>query len=104
MPWLIPPIRVIFSDTDALTTCIWSEWLYKEVPEELLALAQRQKHDLYLLLDVDVPWIEDPQRYYPEERETFLASCKTVPGALAETIPGHKRQLRRKTGEVHTAR
>ncbi len=68
--------RVIFSDTDALTTCIWSEWLYKEVPEELLALAQRQKHDLYLLLDVDVPWIEDPQRYYPEERETFLASCK----------------------------
>ena len=68
--------RVLFSDTDALTTCIWSEWLYKEVPEELLALAQRQRHDLYLLLDVDVPWIEDPQRYYPEERETFLASCK----------------------------
>lgn len=68
--------RVIFSDTDALTTIIWSEWLYKRVDESIATIAARQKHDLYLLLDVDVPWVSDPQRHLPQERETFLASCK----------------------------
>lgn len=68
--------RVIFSDTDALTTIIWSEWLYKRVDDSIASIAARQKHDLYLLLDVDVPWVNDPQRHLPQERETFLASCK----------------------------
>ncbi len=68
--------RVIFSDTDALTTIIWSEWLYQRVDPAIEASAAKQNHDLYLLLDVDVPWVTDPQRHLPEERETFLASCK----------------------------
>lgn len=68
--------RVIFSDTDALTTVIWSNWLYKRVPAEIEELAQSQKHDLYLLLNVDVPWVADPQRYLPEERQSFLDECR----------------------------
>lgn len=68
--------RLIFSDTDALTTSIWSNWLYKRVPEEITALAMGQKHDLYLLLDVAVPWVADAQRYLPEERQSFLEVCR----------------------------
>lgn len=68
--------RIIFSDTDALTTVIWSNWLYKRVPAEIEELAQSQNHDLYLLLNVDVPWVADPQRYLPEERQSFLDECR----------------------------
>lgn len=68
--------RLIFSDTDALTTAIWSNWLYKQVPAEITTLAMEQRHDLYLLLDVAVPWVADPQRYLPEERQSFLQVCQ----------------------------
>jgi nicotinamide riboside kinase len=68
--------RALFSDTDALTTCIWYQFLYKRVPVELRELAARQRHHLYLLLDVDVPWVYDPQRYLPNERQSFLDLCR----------------------------
>jgi nicotinamide riboside kinase len=29
-----------------------------------------------LLLDVDVPWVYDPQRYLPNERQSFLDLCR----------------------------
>jgi NadR type nicotinamide-nucleotide adenylyltransferase len=67
--------RVIFADTDALTTKIWSEWIYKRYDRRLDDLITAQSFDLYLVPDVDVPWVEDPQRYLPNERESFRDYC-----------------------------
>ena len=68
--------RVLFSDTDVLATTIWSEVLFGHVDPEVEALAASQHFDLTLLLDVDVPWVEDIVRYLPTERASFFARCE----------------------------
>jgi HTH-type transcriptional repressor of NAD biosynthesis genes len=68
--------RVLFCDTDALTTAVWSEVLFGSCPHEVLELARAHPPDLYLLLDVDVPWVDDGQRYLGHAREDFLDCCR----------------------------
>lgn len=68
--------RVLFSDTDVLATTLWSEALFGHVDPELVALSTGQHFDLTLLLDVDVPWVEDAVRYLPNERESFFSRCE----------------------------
>lgn len=64
--------KVLFCDTDLMTTCIWSEYLFKECPAWIKEASEKQKYDLTLLMNIDVPWIEDPQRPAPHLREYFL--------------------------------
>ena len=67
--------RVLFCDTDLLTTTIWSDWLFKSCPNWIAEEADDRKYDLYLVTDVDVPWVDDVVRYLPEERKSFLDRC-----------------------------
>lgn len=67
--------RVLFCDTDALTTLMWSDWLFQHRDAWIEALASLRQYDLYLLADVDVPWVADDQRYFPEERRKFFDYC-----------------------------
>lgn len=63
----------VICDTEALTTMLWSDLLYGTCPDEVRRGAERRcrNYALYLLLEPDVPWAEDPQRCFPqpEERE-----------------------------------
>lgn len=68
--------RVLFSDTDAITTTLWSDILFGACPEWVRELAERRRYDLYLLLNVDVPWVADPQRWLPEDREAQFLRWK----------------------------
>lgn len=67
--------KILFSDTDIITTKIWSEVLFKKCPSWIDKEIENRKYDLYLLLDVDVPWVQDSQRYLPEKRKWFLNLC-----------------------------
>jgi len=67
--------RVLFCDTDLISTTIWSDWLFKTCPNWILEEANRRTYDLYLVTDVDVPWVDDTVRYLPEERQSFLERC-----------------------------
>lgn len=67
--------RLLFTDTDPLATVVWSEALFGGADAEVVALAAARAADLYLVTDVDVPWVADPVRYLPDERSGFLASC-----------------------------
>jgi NadR type nicotinamide-nucleotide adenylyltransferase len=60
--------RLIICDTDALTTMLWSDLLYGTTPEELRQGAERRckQYALYLLLDINVPFVPDPQRCFPD--------------------------------------
>lgn len=60
--------RLVICDTDALTTMLWSDLLYGTAPDELRRGAEKRckNYALYLLLDTDVPWAEDPQRCFPD--------------------------------------
>jgi NadR type nicotinamide-nucleotide adenylyltransferase len=68
--------RVLFCDTDVLTTTIWADELFGGCPEWIRTLADERRYDLYLLLDVDVPWVDDSQRYLPHKRREFFERCE----------------------------
>ena len=66
---------VLICDTDPLLTTVWSEALFGRVDPALAALADAHDYDLYLLTDVDVPFVPDAVRYLPDERRSFFARC-----------------------------
>ena len=62
----------IFCDTTFLTVKIWSDEMLGETPQIVLNALTERKYDLYLLLDIDLPWEEDPLRDFPHMREHFM--------------------------------
>ncbi|YCM46196.1 AAA family ATPase [Verrucomicrobiaceae bacterium 227] len=70
--------KLLITDTDALLTTVWSQFLYQQCDPQLEELAKSRDSDLYLLTDVDVPWVEDPVRYLPSDRSNFHALCETT--------------------------
>lgn len=65
--WAGPLLLV---DTDALMTAAWCEMLLGERPAELM---QAPRADLYLLLESDLPWVDDGTRFFsdPADRHRF---------------------------------
>ncbi len=99
--------RVLFCDTDVLTTTLWSDVLFKATPDWIQALAERRTYDLYLLLDVDVPWVDDSQRFFsaePVRRETYARfrdalerrgrPCRVIRGDWNERLSAAIRAVR----------
>lgn len=70
--------RVLFCDTDVTTTTIWSDVLFATIPDWIAEEAVRESFDLTLLLDVDVPWVDDEQRFLPHLRQEFFARCEAA--------------------------
>lgn len=68
--------QVLFCDTELLVVKIWSEHAFGTCPAWILEELVRQPYDLYLLLNVDLPWEPDPQREHPELREYFYGWFK----------------------------
>lgn len=64
--------KILFCDTDLLTTTIWSKYFFDGCPDWIEEKSHEQKYDLTLLMDIDVEWIADPQRPTPHLREHFL--------------------------------
>lgn len=70
--------RILFSDTDLLSTTIWSRELFGRCPDWIEAAAAEQRFDLTLLCDVDLAWEADVARYRPRGREDFLRRCEAA--------------------------
>jgi HTH-type transcriptional repressor of NAD biosynthesis genes len=70
--------RLLFCDTDPLLTTIWSEVLFGCCPDSVRALAGQRRYDLYLLMDVDCPWINDGQRFLRDQRKDFFQRCRAA--------------------------
>lgn len=73
--------RLVFIDTDLVTTTIYSDFYFGGCPDSIRREARRRPYDLTLLLDVDVPWVDDPLRDQPADRDTWMARFRD---ALAE--------------------
>ena len=65
--------RLLIGDTDLLSTAVYAAHYYGRAPEWVMAAARRRRPDLYLLLDVDLPWTPDPQRDRGERRSEMHA-------------------------------
>ena len=73
-PWAGPHLVI---DTDALMTAAWCEMLLGETPDALLAYPRA---DLYLLMEPDLPWIDDGTRFFhrQQERDRFAGITERV--------------------------
>jgi NadR type nicotinamide-nucleotide adenylyltransferase len=67
--------RVLF-DTDPLITAVWAEMMFEDRDPYFDAFTGYA--DLYLLLDIDLPFVDDGLRVYaaPEQRRHFFDLCK----------------------------
>ena len=46
--------------------------MFGRSPQEVLDELPKRKYDLYLLLNIDLPWEDDPLRDFPNMREHFM--------------------------------
>jgi len=54
--------RVLFCDTDAMTTMLWSEFYFGRAVPEIVELAEQHTHDLYVLCADELAWEDDGLR------------------------------------------
>ena len=54
--------KILFCDSDLITTQIYSRYYLKVIPPILFELERRISYDLYFLFDIDVPWVADGTR------------------------------------------
>ena len=68
--------KILFCDTDLITTQIYAAHYLGSTPSELIDLERQTHYDLYCLLDIDVPWIADPLRDFGDRRAYMYAVFK----------------------------
>ena len=61
---IITPL--IFIDTDMYVMKVWCEYVFNKCHNWILNTIVAQKYDLYLLCNVDLPWVKDELREYPD--------------------------------------
>ena len=69
--------KVLFCDTDHITTQIYSRHYLGEVPPLLYELEKQITYDQYFLFDIDVPWVTDGLRDLGDRREEMAAIFKS---------------------------
>jgi len=67
--------RILFSDTDIVTTAIWSDILFNKCPDWIKKKSFNSDFDHYIILNDDVPFVADPQRYLPNQRQLSVKRC-----------------------------
>lgn len=60
--------KILFCDTDTITTQIYSQHYLHTVPAILYKLEKQVHYDQYFLFDIDVPWVADHLRDLGNER------------------------------------
>jgi NadR type nicotinamide-nucleotide adenylyltransferase len=63
---------ILICDTTFITVKIWSDEMFGKAPQVVLDELPKHLYDLYLLLDIDLPWQDDPLRDFPHMREHFM--------------------------------
>lgn len=64
--------RLLICDTTFITVKIWSDHMFGSAPQEVIDELPKHPYDLYLLMNIDLPWEDDPLRDFPNMREHFM--------------------------------
>ncbi|MET3977737.1 NadR type nicotinamide-nucleotide adenylyltransferase [Mucilaginibacter sp. UYP25] len=64
--------KLLICDTTFITVKIWSDEIFGKAPQEVVDELPKHPYNLYLLLDIDLPWQDDPLRDFPHKREHFM--------------------------------
>jgi HTH-type transcriptional regulator, transcriptional repressor of NAD biosynthesis genes len=65
--------KILFCDTDAITTQLYAQHYLHHVPGILFDLEQEVRYDHYFLFDIDVPWVADGLRDLGTVRNEMFA-------------------------------
>jgi len=68
--------KILFCDTDIITTQIYSEYYLNTIPPELYELEEVVKYDQYFLFDIDVEWVQDGLRDLGDRRREMYEVFK----------------------------
>ena len=77
----------LFIDTDMYVMKVWCEFVFGKCHDFILEQVKKRKYDLYLLCNIDLPWVKDELREYPdlETREKLYGIYKDI--MVRQTIP-----------------
>ncbi len=56
----------LFIDTDMFVMKVWCEFVFEKCHHWILNRIVERKYDLYLLCNIDLPWVKDELREYPD--------------------------------------
>ena len=61
-----PKNSLVFIDTDMYVMKVWCEYVFEKCHHWILNTIVDRKYDLYLLCNIDLPWVKDQFREYPD--------------------------------------
>jgi NadR type nicotinamide-nucleotide adenylyltransferase len=72
--------KLFFIDTDMYVMKVWCEFVFGKCHKWILDQLAKRKYDLYLLCNIDLPWVKDELREYPdlERREKLYSIYKNL--------------------------
>jgi NadR type nicotinamide-nucleotide adenylyltransferase len=71
---------LLFIDTDMYVMKVWCEFVFGNCHRFILDQIVQRTYDLYLLCNIDLPWVKDELREYPdlERREQLYSIYKDI--------------------------
>lgn len=81
------PPSLLFVDTDMYVMKVWCEYVFNQCHSFILEKIVERKCDLYLLCNIDLPWIKDELREYPDlkRRKELYEIYKDI--LINQTVP-----------------
>lgn len=72
------PVKIQFVDTEAVITNAFAQlYLGEDFQSDIIdTIISKQDFDMYLLMDIDVPWVDDGTREFPHKREEHFNLIK----------------------------
>jgi NadR type nicotinamide-nucleotide adenylyltransferase len=78
--------RLVVQDTDLLSTVVYCEHYFGTCPAWIREAAAARRPDLYLLMDIDVPWVADGVRDRGEQREEMQQLFRDAAAASGAAV------------------
>jgi NadR type nicotinamide-nucleotide adenylyltransferase len=86
---------LVVQDTDLLSTVVYCEHYFGKCPAWIAEAARQRAPDLYLLCEIDVPWVADGMRdrgHMREEMQLLFREAVKQSGAPVAVIMGDRRE------------
>ena len=82
---------LVFLDTDLLSTVVYCDHYFGRCPDWIRETATARRPDLYVLCDIDVPWVADGVRDRGDRRDemqSLFRAAVAASGARHVTVSG----------------
>lgn len=83
--------RLVVQDTDLLSTVVYCDHYFGRCPPWIADAARQRRPDLYLLCEIDIPWVADGIRdrgHARDEMQQLFRDAVAASGAPFVTIDG----------------